>query len=570
MLVALTILVQSALSAGTTTCDLTGTWNTDFGKMVITQSGSTVHGEYDHDAGRLDGTMSGKTLTGRWSESPSYKGPGDAGGVVLTISDNCASFTGTWGYDQASSGSGWSGTKTSGPLVATTTTAAASATGTIVGSWDWSWGTGRHVTLNAYADGTADWIDETGTRTNTGKWQQQGNVFVFTSSNNDSIDTVSLSSDGQKITGTNNYGNPLTGIRKTGIITSGPTAVTTVVTAKVPTAVTTKVPTTVTTKETTAVTTTAAAASATGTIVGAWDWSWGTGRHVTLNVYAGGTADVVDETGTRTNTGKWQQQGNVFVFTWSNNDSIDTVSLSSDGQKITGTNNYGNPLTGIRKTGTITSGPTGVTSAVTTTKAVSSGSGTTVTSHCSGSGPSIYVENRIMNPGQEVVIPIMMCNANDITNMDLSVGYDSSALQFKDAIKGSLNSNMLFESNNVGSTVKISFAGKSGFSGSGSIAILTFKVTGQNGASSPITVTVGSASTSGGKSVTVPVNNGNVVIGNTNPNNPGGRDKVTSLDALIALQISVGKRVNDSNYDLTKDGTVNSNDAREILKLAVQ
>jgi len=164
----------------------------------------------------------------------------------------------------------------------------------------------------------------------------------------------------------------------------------------------------------------------------------------------------------------------------------------------------------------------------------------------------------------------LMCNANDIANMDLSVGYDNSALQFKDAVKGSLNSNVLFESNNVGSTVKIAFAGKSGFSGSGSIAVLTFKVTGRNGASSPITVTVGSASTSGGKSVTIPVNNGNVVIGNPNPNDPGGRGKVTSLDALIALQISVGKRANDLNYDVTKDGTVNSNDAREILKLAVQ
>jgi hypothetical protein len=206
----------------------------------------------------------------------------------------------------------------------------------------------------------------------------------------------------------------------------------------------------------------------------------------------------------------------------------------------------------------------------TTTTAAPSGSGTTVTSPCSGSGPSIYVESRTMNPGQEVVIPIMMCNANDIANMDLSVAYDSSALQFKDAVKGSLNSNVLFESNNVGSTVKIAFAGKSGFSGSGSIAVLTFKVTGQNGASSPITVSVGSASTSGGKPVTIPVNNGKVSIGNSNPNDPGGRGKVTSLDALIALQISVGKRAADTNYDITKDGTVNSNDAREILKLAVQ
>jgi hypothetical protein len=175
-----------------------------------------------------------------------------------------------------------------------------------------------------------------------------------------------------------------------------------------------------------------------------------------------------------------------------------------------------------------------------------------------------------MNPGQEVVIPIILCNARDIANMDLTVSYDSSDLQFKEAVKGSLNANTLFESNNIGNTVKIAFAGKTGFSGSGSIAVLTFKVIGSNGASSPITVTIDGASTSSGQSVSIPVSNGKVTVGNPNPNDPGGRGKPTSLDALIALQISVGKRPMDTNYDVTKDGTVNSGDAREILKLAVQ
>ena len=176
-----------------------------------------------------------------------------------------------------------------------------------------------------------------------------------------------------------------------------------------------------------------------------------------------------------------------------------------------------------------------------------------------------------MNPGQEVVIPIMMCNAQDIANMDLTVTYDSSVLQFKDAVKGSLNANSLFEFNNVGNQIKISFAQSSGFSGSGSIALLTFVVTGQNGQSSPITISIGSASTTGGTSVSIPVNNGQVAVGNNNPNNPGGNPtgKPTSLDALKALQMSVGKLTVDMNYDLTKDGKVDSNDAREILKLVV-
>jgi hypothetical protein len=138
------------------------------------------------------------------------------------------------------------------------------------------------------------------------------------------------------------------------------------------------------------------------------------------------------------------------------------------------------------------------------------------------------------------------------------------------ATKGALNPNVLFDSNNVGSKVKISFAGNSGFSGTGSIAILTFKVIGQNGASSPVTVTVDSAGTTGGKSVTIPVNSGKVTVATPSTDNPGGRaaGKATALDALIALKISVEKMPFDANYDVAKDGKVNSNDARQILVLA--
>jgi hypothetical protein len=359
-----TTIPVTTVSQSPTGCSFTGTWDTDWGPMTLTQSGNQVTGTYEHDNGRFTGTVTGSTVRGTWSESPSYAPPNDAGDAELTLGSNCKSFSGLWRYG--------------------TTGAWGSSA-----SWDGTW----------------------------------------------------------------------TGSLKSAPVTQAPvtTAVTTTPTTRPPTTIVTTTPT--------------------------------TSRPAT-------TAKPV----------------------------------------------------------------TVVTTAVSTQ----------VTKGCTGSGTSIYVDDRIMNPGQEVVIPIMICNANDIANMDLSVRYDNTALQFKDAVKGSLNANTLFESNNIGNTVKIAFAGKSGFSGSGSIAVLTFKVIGSNGASSPITVTVDGASTSGGTSVTIPVSNGKVSVGNPNPNDPGGRGKPTSLDALIALQISVGKRAMDSNYDVTKDGNVNSNDAREILKLAVQ
>jgi hypothetical protein len=45
--------------------------------------------------------------------------------------------------------------------------------------------------------------------------------------------------------------------------------------------------------------------------------------------------------------------------------------------------------------------------------------------------------------------------------------------------------------------------------------------------------------------------------------------KYSSLDALAALQMSVGKRISDTSYDLISDGKIDSKDAREILRLAV-
>jgi len=305
---------------------------------------------------------------------------------------------------------------------------------------------------------------------------------------------------------------------------------------------------------------------------GTWVTNWGdmtitqSGQYgeIISGSYVHDSGKITGRLSGSTVTGKWSE-----APTYSGpRDAGGFVFKFNDCNSFSGTYGYDQATSGSTWSGTRKSGPTS------STTSASSGSTTGTTQPtkkgCTGSGTSIYVDDRTMNPGQEVVIPIMMCNANDIANMDLSVGYDSSALQFKDAVKGSLNSNVMFESNNVGNKVKIAFASKSGFSGSGSIAVLTFRVIGQNGATSPITVTVDAASTSGGKSVAIPVNNGKVSIGNTNPNDPGGRGKVTSLDALIALQISVGKRPTDSNYDVTKDGVVNSNDAREILKLAVQ
>jgi hypothetical protein len=192
-----------------------------------------------------------------------------------------------------------------------------------------------------------------------------------------------------------------------------------------------------------------------------------------------------------------------------------------------------------------------------------------VVSACSGAGTSVYAEDRTMQQGSTVKIPIMVCNANDLANMDLVVSYDTKVLKFRSAEKGGLNANSLFESNEASpGTVMISFASSTGASGSASIALLTFDVTGANGTTSPIRITVKTASTSSGSTIPVTVSPGMFTTGTPAKITFDG-GPVTSRDALAALQMAVGKIPTDMKYDVTKDGSVNSGDARAILKIAV-
>jgi hypothetical protein len=75
-----------------------GTWKSSFGTMTITQDGSRILGDYSHDRGKIEGTIEGSVVKGKWSESPSYKPPRDAGDFEFTLSADGTSFSGKWRY----------------------------------------------------------------------------------------------------------------------------------------------------------------------------------------------------------------------------------------------------------------------------------------------------------------------------------------------------------------------------------------------------------------------------------------------------------------------------------------
>jgi hypothetical protein len=117
LLVGVAIFALPLVSPAQTPNPWSGTWDTEFGRMTLTQSGSSVEGTYTYDDGHLTGTVSGNVLNGRWDEAPTRTGPDDAGPLQFTLSSDGRSFTGTWRYDgdDPSVVRLWNGTATGAP-----------------------------------------------------------------------------------------------------------------------------------------------------------------------------------------------------------------------------------------------------------------------------------------------------------------------------------------------------------------------------------------------------------------------------------------------------------------------
>jgi hypothetical protein len=87
-------------------CNWNGTWYTDFGNMVLNQSGDQVMGIYfyfdgvDMYGGLIIGNVSGNMLTGWWVEELVVEGEGNEeyrlGEFEFTHWHDCNSFTGRW------------------------------------------------------------------------------------------------------------------------------------------------------------------------------------------------------------------------------------------------------------------------------------------------------------------------------------------------------------------------------------------------------------------------------------------------------------------------------------------
>ena len=184
-------------------------------------------------------------------------------------------------------------------------------------------------------------------------------------------------------------------------------------------------------------------------------------------------------------------------------------------------------------------------------------------------GPSLIVESRIVLPAGTVLVPVVLQEAAGLTSLSFNINYAPSVAEVLNVFKGSRLSPATFSyDTDVDGVVRVGFAATTGLSGGGSAAIVEFRVIGEQGASSLISLSEVLASDAGGGRLALDLAEGLLTVGQPMAGDGNGDGKITALDALIALRMSLRLAPENSDLDVNGDGRVTAVDARQILAMA--
>jgi hypothetical protein len=89
--------------------------------------------------------------------------------------------------------------------------------------------------------------------------------------------------------------------------------------------------------------------------------------------------------------------------------------------------------------------------------------------------PTLYVEDQMANSGEEVVIPVYLNDANNLSIQGF-INYDPAVLQFKNVRAAGMSQNSLLVHNDLGGKVAFAIASGQKLGGSGKIAEVVFSV----------------------------------------------------------------------------------------------
>jgi len=186
----------------------------------------------------------------------------------------------------------------------------------------------------------------------------------------------------------------------------------------------------------------------------------------------------------------------------------------------------------------------------------------------------IEAENRRVDEGDIVTVPIWLRGAAKVANMNLDVQYDPNVARPEgEVLRGSLLEQAVFNVNaKEPGRVRIGFAQIDGISGDGTVANLPMRAVGRAGDRTALDLAVTALNDSVGHTLPIERVPGSVLIVGPEGQIPGdcdGDESITAADAMCALMMSVGNREVDPRMDVDGDTQVTSNDARLLLRRAV-
>jgi hypothetical protein len=170
-----------------------------------------------------------------------------------------------------------------------------------------------------------------------------------------------------------------------------------------------------------------------------------------------------------------------------------------------------------------------------------------------------------------VRIPVRLCGANRLGDLNATISYDAAILKATGFQRGGMLGNALFDANlEPQGTIRLGMADNEGLDGDGYLAYFDFEVTGRPGSQTELSGQVTTANRADNdRAVQLQVIDGLfTVLEEFIPGDYNGDRRLTSLDALAALRMSIGKLEVDLRLDVDNDGRVTAQDARWILQVA--
>ena len=184
-------------------------------------------------------------------------------------------------------------------------------------------------------------------------------------------------------------------------------------------------------------------------------------------------------------------------------------------------------------------------------------------------GPALIIESRTGSSGATVRVPVVLERAEEVSSLGFSLRYDPEVLEVVTVQRGSRlpSATFSYDADTPG-IIRLGFSSTTGLSSGGSAVAVEFRIIGEDGSTSPLTLSEDLASDFASRRLTLHLVDGEVTIGQRIGGDGNGDGRITVLDALIALRIAGEQSPVDLVMDVNWDGQVTPEDARRILVMA--